>query len=287
MYRGDDAAVSGNIAYFRPAGSLVIHVYNISLGKWSKLPKHPNEKCSIVIIDDLLTTVGGVCEESVTNELFSLVGEGRQRKWEEHFPPMPTSRCRMSVLYFQRTVIVAGGVADGAIVNTVEMLNVDNHLWTTATSLPDPLYRSSATVCDGLIYLLGGFDKKHLAVRSVLSCPISLLLKSDEPSFSNMRSTLWRRAADLPVTQSTCVTLRDQLLVVGGMEIERAHYRSADIRAYDPISKNWEIVGRMSTPRRRCYAAVLYDEHLMVVGGLADNGRNGMDAFEIASVTVT
>jgi N-acetylneuraminic acid mutarotase len=69
------------------------------------------------------------------------------------------------------------------------------------------------------------------------------------------------------------------------MDIDRTNYRSADIRSYDPIAKQWEIVGRMSTPRRRCYAAVLLDEHLMVVGGLADNGRNGMDAFEIASVT--
>ena len=287
MYRGADAVVSNNMAYFRPAGSLVIYAYNIHDGKWKQLPKYPNEKCSIVIIDNLLTTVGGARDGRVTNELFSLMGEGKRQKWEEQFPPMPTKRCRMSVLYVQRTVVAAGGGRDGAVLDTVEMLNIDTQEWTTATSLPEPLYRSSATTCGNSIYLLGGFDRKHLAVRSVLACPISLLLKSDKPSATNTPTNLWSRIADLPVTQSTCAALRGQLLAVGGMEIDRAHYRSADIRMYDPIRQEWEVIGRMSTPRRRCYTAVLYDEHLVVVGGLADDGRHGMDAFEIASVTVS
>ena len=192
---------------------------------------------------------------------------------------MFTRRCRCSVLCVQKSLVVAGGVIDGNIVcNTVEVMNVDTHVWSIAACLPEALYRSSITICGKMIYLLGGFDEKHFAVRSVYVCSIMDLL--------NPRPCVWSRAADLSVTQSTCVSLRGQLLVVGGMDIDRTNYRSADIRMYDPIAKQWEIVGRMSIPRRRCYAAVLLDEHLMVVGGLADNGRNGMDAFEIASVTV-
>ena len=183
------------------------------------------------------------------------------------------------MLCVQKSLVVAGGVIDGNIVcNTVEVMNVDTHVWSIAACLPEALYRSSITICGKMIYLLGGFDEKHFAVRSVYVCSIMDLL--------NPRPCVWSRAADLSVTQSTCVSLRGQLLVVGGMDIDRTNYRSADIRMYDPIAKQWEIVGRMSIPRRRCYAAVLLDEHLMVVGGLADNGRNGMDAFEIASVTV-
>ena len=300
MYRGPDAVVSGYMAYFRPTGSRTVYMYDVIHSKWNKLTDCPNDKCSLVIIGDLLTTVGGVCEGRTTNQLLSLVrgrgegegkGEGRwPGKWEENFPSMSTRRCRSSVLYVQRSLLVAGGVIDGNIVcNTVEILNIDTHNWTTAACLPEALYRSSMAVCGNSIYLLGGFDKKNLAVRAVLVCPIDLLLKP-RPSFissvsASTSSTVWSRATDLSVTQSTCVSLRGQLLAVGGMDIDRTNYRSADIRMYDSVAKQWEIVGRMSTPRRRCYAAVLLEEHLMVVGGLADNGRNGMDAFEIANVT--
>ena len=298
MYRGPDAVVSGYVAYFRPTGSCVIYAYDVIHSKWNKLTECPNEKCSLVIIGDLLTTVGGVCEGRTTSQLLSLiqgigkgkVGEGREMgKWEEHFPPMSTRRCRSSVLYVQRTVVVAGGVIDGNIVcNTVEVMNIDARIWTTAACLPEALYRSSVAVCGNSIYLLGGFDKKNLAVRLVLVCSIDLLLKprTQSLSFANTTSNVWSKATDLSVTQSTCVSLRGHLLAVGGMDIDRTNYRSADIRMYDPIAKQWEIIGRMSTPRRRCYAAVLLNEHLMVVGGLSDNGRNGMDAFEIANVSV-
>ena len=291
MYRGSDAVVSGNMAYFRPAGSLLIYAYDFTRGKWSKLPEYPNEKYSLVIIDDYLTIVGGACEKSMTNQLISLVSDGKQKKWEEHFPPMPTKRCRVGAVFSQGVLVVAGGVTDGNIAcSTVEVFSLDTNTWITAASLPEPVYRSSMAVCGNSVYLLGGFDRKHLAVRYVLVAPISSLVNPDEEvplSDVKKSSSVWSNTPDLPVTQSTCVTLQGRLLAVGGMDIDRAHCRSADIRAFDPIDNRWEVIGRMATPRRRCHAAVLFDEHLMVVGGLADNGLNGMDAFEIASVTVS
>ena len=298
MYRGSDAAVSGKVAYFRPAGSRTIYAYDVIVSKWSKLTDCPNGKCSLVIIGNTVTAVGGACEGRTSNQLFCLVlgiqkeeGPGMwPGNWVEIFPPMSTRRCRCSVVCVQRSLVVAGGVIDGNIVcNTVELLNIDTHAWTTAACLPEALYRSSMAVCGNSIYLLGGFDKKHSAVRAVLVCPVDFLLNPRSSSISGISaatsSTVWSRAADLSVTQSTCVSLRGQLLAIGGMGIDQTNYRSADIHMYDPVAKQWEIVGRMSTPRRRCYAAVLLDEHLMVVGGLADNGRNGMDAFEVANVT--
>ena len=290
MYRGADAVVDGSMAYFRPAGSLLVYGFDLTRGKWLKLPAYSNEKCSLVIAGDLLTTVGGAHKGRMTNQLLSLVGEDVEKEWKEYFPPMPTRRSRVSVVYAPRAVVVAGGVKDGNIVcNTVEVLNVDTHTWTMAASLPEPLYRSSMAICDDSIYLLGGFDRKHLAVRSVLVSPIRLILESNSTDMTKdyKSSIAWSKTTDLSVTQSTCVTVQGQLLAIGGMEIDRAHYRSADIRSYDPIEKRWEVIGRMSTPRRRCYAAALFDDHLMVVGGMADNGLSGMDAFEIATISVS
>ena len=83
------------------------------------------------------------------------------------------------------------------------------------------------------------------------------------------------------------ISLRDQLLVVGGMDVGRGHKLTVDIRTYDPLGRKWEVVGHMSTPRRRCFAAVVSDEYLLVVGGMADDGRSGLDAFEIATINVS
>lgn len=288
MFCGADAVVSGSVAYIRPAGTRAMYAYDVTCSKWEELPEYPNDKCSLVMVDDILTIVGGTRDGRTTNQLLSLIGEGKQKKWVGHFPPMPTRRCRVGVVYVQETIVVVGGVIDGNIAcNTVEVMDIDRRVWTAATCLPEALYRLSATVCNDSIYLLGGFDKNHLAVRCVLACPVRSLLRQKVPNAAIYTTpTQWNKLTDLSVTQSTCVTFRDQLLVVGGMDIGRKHNRIADIRTYDPLGRQWEVVGHMSTPRRRCFAAVLMDEYLMIIGGMADDGRSGMDAFEIATVSV-
>ena len=58
MERGA-AVVYGNIAYFIPYGSRKVYSYQNILGneEWTTLPDNPNEKCSLAVIDGLLTSV--------------------------------------------------------------------------------------------------------------------------------------------------------------------------------------------------------------------------------------
>ena len=54
--------------------------------EWSRLPDYRLIDCALVVVKNLLTTVGGY----ITNKLFSMGGKDDKRIWNEQFPPMPT-----------------------------------------------------------------------------------------------------------------------------------------------------------------------------------------------------
>ena len=62
-------------------------------------------------------------------------------------PPMPTEREGTTSLCTGATLIVAGGMGDGGVLSTVEVMNTENSQWSSAADLPQPLYLASATVC--------------------------------------------------------------------------------------------------------------------------------------------
>ena len=65
------------------------------------LPRCPYGLCSLAVINDQLTTIGG----SRTNKLFSL----QKGQWKEVFPPMPTKRYGTTAVTTKEHLIVAGG----------------------------------------------------------------------------------------------------------------------------------------------------------------------------------
>ena len=53
------------------------------------------------------------------------------------FPPMPTKRGNTTVLCTGTTQIVVGGLGEaGKVLSTVEVMNTEDHQWSTAADLP-------------------------------------------------------------------------------------------------------------------------------------------------------
>ena len=138
------AVVDGTNLYVRMSNQMCS--YTISTSSWSRLPDSPTNSCPLVIINNLLTLVGGKHSGTSTNQLFSLTGEGSGRKWTEEFPPMPTKRYYLTALCTGAALIVAGG-RDKFILQTVEVLNTETLQWSTAADLPQPLSFAPAAVC--------------------------------------------------------------------------------------------------------------------------------------------
>ena len=283
MRRGS-ATVHGSVAYFGPAGSRQVFAYNSDTEEWSTLPECPRTDFTLTVVNDLVTVVGGV-KFFVSNTLFSLIEDGGRRKWVEHFPRMPTKRALAAVVCSRKALVVAGGEGYMFTLATVEVMNTDTLNWSTASNLPYPLSGASATICGDRIYLVGGQDNNGISTNSVLTSSLTDLLQS-------RTNSVWRLIADLPVSQSTCVTLNERLLAVGGViqkDIELAYTHLVFYNAiyvYNPVTDFWEVTSRITRARYSCLVAVLPGNKLMLVGGetAKNNTTKLMDTVEMGSV---
>jgi hypothetical protein len=260
--------------------------YTHSTSSWSQLPDSPTYSCPAVIINNLLTLVGGRgwSTDTITNQLFSLTGEGSGRGWTEEFPPMPTRRYGMTALCAEVALIVAGGERrkgmsfefEPSILQTVEVLNTETLQWSTAADLPRLLSYTPASVCGDQIYIPG--------VSNTYTCSLQSLLRSSKKSFlanfRNRGARVWKEVAAPPVTETTCVSIHTQLLTIGGKDSNREP--TSAVHMYNPTTDSWEVISHMGTPRYNCIAAVLPNNQLMVVGGYL--GHVSTDSVEFASI---
>ena len=263
MYRG--AAVShGKMAYFNSRDSTRVYSYDSQGQLWQRLPDCHSWNSALVMANDKLTTVGGSDQDGrPTNSLASLTGEGKDSKWVELFPRMPTARYCLAAVCRERNVIAAGGYDGGRRLSTVEILDTDLRQWSSAASLPHPMMAASITVCGDLLYQLGGFDQNGRTL-SVLTSSITDLLHQQQETAN--QPAVWRRAADAPYYVSTAVSVGSQLLAIGGCD-EARKYTSA-IVAYDPTSDSWQDMGHMTTPRYWPLVALLPSNELIAAGGV-------------------
>ena len=279
--RGHSSVVDGNMAYFNPLDSKDVYSYDSEQQTWSSLPQCPHSHSSLAVVNGLPTAIGGICTD-VTNQLLSLTGE---RKWVEHFPPMPTKRCVTAAVCGGTSLVVAGGLEKNfTYLDTVEVMDTETLQWSTASRLPFPLSYASATICQDRIYLLGYDTSKE--PRSVLFCSMADLRQScRSPGVgawlkSLILKTIWKRVADLPVNFSTCTTLCGQLLAIGGEY--KDDYTTA-IHQYNAATNSWEVISHMPTERHETLVAVLPGNKLMVVGGYS-SGYTRSDVVEIATL---
>ena len=281
--------VDDDMTYFRCGSD--VHAHNAATGKWNKLPKCPHTDFALVVVNDVLTAVGGYSSGSDTNKLLSLVGE---EKWVQELSWMPTKRCRTAAVCSGKTLVVigghSGGVLSGVRLKTVELLDIDSLQWFIASELPHPLSSASATVCGDNLYLVGGFDKDGKETESVLTCSLSALVQSAKPATLGGRSEkafsqteqVWREVASLPVTFSTCASLNGQLIAVGGSDSHNEKTTNS-VYAYDPTTDRWDVISTMPTARSRCLVAVLPGNQLMVVGGFIGGDGSQTDKVEVAT----
>jgi len=270
--------------YFHPTQSNSVYSYHSEKQTWSTLPLCHHIYFSLAVINGLLTAIGGGWGTRVTNQLLSLTGE---RKWVEHFPPMPTKRSSTAAVCGGTSLIVAGGGGENnTYLDAVEVMDTETLQWSTASSLPFSLSCASATICRDCIYLLGYGTNND--PRSVLACSMADLLQScQSPSLGVgawfkwlTLKTVWHQVADLPVHHSTCATLCGQLLAVGGNDNDD----TTAIHQYNVATDSWEVISHMPTARSEPLVAVLPGNKLMVVGGFDTVVENVIDIVEIATL---
>ena len=246
----------GAVAYFNPGGTYCVFHYDYLKKQWGELPEYPISGSTIVVINDLLTTVGGV----ESNKLFSF----RDGGWEEKFPPMPTRRYYPAAVCTGHHVVVAGGSDGDEDLPTVEVMDTHTRQWSTAASLPRGMSEVSMTVCGDNLYLLGD------NTTQVHYCSLQMLLQSCQaPGPGPSReASVWMRLQDLPVKQSTAATLCGKLISVGGCDKDNQYVDS--VYHYDSATSTWKVIGHMPSKDDGTLIATLPGEKLIVVTGCKD-----------------
>ena len=244
-------------AYFSVERS--VYSYTVSADKWTKLPECKSRLFGFAVVKGTLTTIGGIMGNAATNSLFSLSG----RSWKKVLPPMTTKRCRPAAASTPTHLVVAGGTRGyrSGRLSTVEVLSQETLQWSTASSLPVDVFYPQLTLCGRSFYLLNG--------NSLCSCSVEDLLKSCEPATnSSDGDSVWTQLAAVPVKfDSSIVTLRGNLLVIGGTDDLFGGNITGAIHCYNVTTNSWSVTGEMPTPRCSVLAAVLPSNDLVVVGG--------------------
>ena len=257
--------VHGSTAYFSSDHN--VYSYTVPENKWTKLPECKCQFFAMAVINDALTTIGGLDHQwAVINTLLSLSGSS----WEEVLPPMPTKREHPAAANTPTHLVVAGGVGSTRDnVATVEVLNTETLQWSTASSLPEAAYLPQMTTCGGCLYLADNHS-------NVFSCSVKDLLQSTNSSDGG---SVWTRLARIPVAERSTLALRGRVLAIGGKKYSSP---TGAIHRYDVATNSWSVISEIPNPRSLVLAAVLPSNELVVVGGF-DASEDPCSTLEIGS----
>jgi len=304
MSRGA-TTVHGDTVYFSPFDSQKVFAYTLDEGRWSSnaMPECPHQNFHLIVVNGLLTAVGGQYEGEITNSLLSLVDGDQDSKWVQKFPPFPTKRMSVSVVHvhYIQYLIVAGGklqfLANEDKVATVEVMNVNTLQWHNAANLPYPACSMGASVCGDQLYLGGGFDADG-ETKKVLHCSLPALIQSCQSLSLGARIKraisypqghdhhIWQNIADVTVDHPKFVAMHGELVAVGcrgsGLSTTTA------VCMYNPRIGYWKTVSTVPTARDWSLVVAPADNkfQLMVVGGYIQSisGSSCTDVVEVASV---
>ena len=251
-----------------------VHIYYPGNDKWYRITDCPQYYCSCAVINDNFTIIGGCSniDNAVTNLLWSY--STTTKKWEQLLQPMPTKRSlTTSQVYDDRLIVCGGLLADTSASDAVEVLDLATKEWSKVQSIPDKLCRANSTVCDDIMYLVGGIEDGLMATSKVYKVHLPSLLQSKART-----SPVWEFVRNTPSCHSAVASLSGHVVVIGGQLKQRA---ISSLFLYNPSSNCWEFLGDMPVSRAHC-RAVLLDGKIIVMGGFTD----GRDPTKSSVVTV-
>jgi hypothetical protein len=271
---GDNVYVGGGYTRSVENRSTVM-VYSLASGSWSRLPPQETQWFSMAAVNNQLVLVGGstkISPNQVTG-ILAMWDEGSQ-SWTRPFPKMPTPRHLLSITFYQKWLVVAGGkTGRDSHSNKVEILDTLSGQWYEGSPIPSGCSEMSSAINGNMWYLSSGFNclgsNKH-----VLSVNLDELISQALPqSTSNTSPPLpspWQTLTDIPLTFSAVLVLNGALMTIGGIGSSAIHH-------YQPSSKSWVKVGDLPIQRYQCACTVLPNGEILAVGGITNIGSNRVD----------
>ena len=222
----------------------------------------------------LITTACG--EEKPTNS-----GEDESTNMDPEPPvssswikraPLPTPRQEVPLAVLNGKIYVPGGLnVFGLGSEIVEVFDPLTNSWSSAPSLFISVHHTGLTNHSGVLYLMGGYGGSGFT-------------PTDEIYVLHPDSSNWIPVGFMPIKRGAHVieSYGDKIYVVGGVTPQGV---SNITMSYDPVTKEWDTLSPMPTPREHLASAVL-DSLIYVVGGrdfTADLGPGNVPSLEAYS----
>ena len=278
--------VGGGYAGYDSDNNYIVMEYDISSGKWAKLPPYRACDFAMTVINNQLVLVGG--EEHGGCSKVLGVWRPESKEWTHPYPDMLTARSRCSAVVYNEWLAVAGGW-DGSGLSSVEVMNTDSKQWYAGPPTPTLRRGMRTAVVGDTCYFMGGLIGASYGTPTTEVYSVSLpALISQLPSLDSRergkQHQIWNEIPGLQTTRSTPLSIRRSLLAVGGRDEDDKAVTA--IHLYQPDTGEWVKVGDLPTSRYRCTCAMITDTEMLVAGGGKDTYRRSSSCY-IAVINVS
>jgi N-acetylneuraminic acid mutarotase len=194
---------------------------------------------------------------------------------------MPTPRADLCASVVNGSIYLIGGKEywEGSLnheLNVTEVYDPTTDTWTTAASMPIPVFGYASAVVDGKIYVMGG-------TRQFLESWTNLETVGSNQVYDVQNDT-WSIGTDLSSVRSYAaaaatsgLTAPKRIYIVGGFN--EVGYSTSAVNVYDVENKAWSPGASMITARRNLALAVVNDV-LYAIGGFdGDNWLRANEAY--------
>ena len=266
--------VIGGAVFVAGSNSHDVLRYETRSDQWSVLPSCPVKWFGLGQLSGKLVTVGGRDGRGAVNHVYTYVQETQQ--WEKSIPPMPTPRQLPTVITYNSSIAVCGGVGGDRV---VEVFNSEAAQWHTAAPLPIACVYMRHTIINDTCYLGGG--RVYSSSRSIMCASLPSLFQSSSPheqQTSAQQQSVWTVLPDMPLYLSALANMGGTLLALGGRESASSPPSDA-IHAYSASTKAWLRIASLPQACSSATAELLPSGEVMLIGGFDIDGNRSKAVY--------
>ena len=269
--------VIGGAVFAAACNSHDVLRYETRSDKWSVLSSCSVRSFGLGQLSGKLVTVGGGDGRGAVNHVYTYVQETQQ--WEKSIPPMPTPRAWPTVITYNSSIAVCGGIGRERV---VEVFNSETAQWHTAAPLPVACEYRQLTIINDTCYLGGGG-----VYSSSMRASLPSLFQSSSPheqKTSARRQSVWTVLPDMPLYHSALANMGRTLLALGGRESSSSPPSDA-IHACSASTEAWVKIASLPQACWGATAALLPSGEVMLIGG-EDSKWNSLKAVYIGTFNI-
>lgn len=248
--------------------------FDVSTNNWTTLKPMTCARTAVgaCSLNGFLYVVGGECANGGSNlhgdtnyKSTVEIYKTREKIWL-NVADLAIPRSFISVVTLSGYVYALGGEDRLCSYNFVERYDPNGNFWTPVQSMKRRRSGAGAAVCNGLLFVAGGYDRGIHADRASVEC-------------YNPELDQWTFVTELEKARSGLglVALNGCIYAVGGRNRSTDSYFDL-VECYDPQTHHWSPVAPMNSPRAWA-AVVVYKECIFAIGGF--DGANRLSTVEM------